>query len=353
MESIVRIAGTRDEPARGITLRGLTFTVTNTPPVAGGFGAGRYDGAVAVDWAEDVRLEGLTVYNTGGQGIKAANAARLVLSRNEVRDTGACGIIARGPEVEISDNLVHRVGVTYPSAIGIYCSGKGQKILHNEVRDTPYTAVNFGGAGGLVEGNLIRRAMLELHDGAAFYVIFGRDMVLRGNLVRDIPDTGGYGSSAYYLDELSENCLVEGNVSVNVERPSHNHIGRANTIRNNIFLSGGRMRLTFPRSTGYTFEKNVLDAAGEIVFQMAPEAIAVMPENILHSRENRLLHEAMQEYAGKGRAPLRLRDGSLAADPGLLELAPGRYGFREDSAARKLGIQPVDVSKAGRRPPAP
>lgn len=349
VESIIRIEGARDTPAKGITLRGLTLAVTNTPPVAGGFGAGRYDGAVSVNWAEDARLEGLTVYNTGGQGIKAANAARLVLANNEVRDTGACGVIARGPEVEISDNLVYRVGVTYPSAIGIYCSGNKQRIMHNEVHDTPYTAVNFGGTAGVVEGNLIHHAMLELHDGAAFYVIFGRDMVVRGNLVRDIPDTGGYGSSAYYLDELSENCLVEGNVSVNVERPSHNHIGRKNTIRNNVFVTDGSMSLTFPRSTGYTFEKNILSAAGEIVFKMPPDAIASMPNNLIYSRKDSILYETMEAYASKERSPLELRDGSLAGDPMLDERVRGRYIYLTGSAAHKLGIQPVDVSNAGRR----
>ncbi|MBI4877417.1 MAG: right-handed parallel beta-helix repeat-containing protein, partial [Acidobacteria bacterium] len=191
VESIVRI-----EKARDITLRGLRFSVTNTPPVAGGFGAGKFEGAVALNDTDGCRLEDLTVFNTGGQGIKAQNARGLRIAGCEVRDTGACGIIARGEAAEIADNHVHHVGATYPSAIGIYCGGKNLLIAHNEVHDTPYTAVNCGGAGHRIESNSIYRAMLELHDGAAFYTIFGKGIVLRGNLVRDIPDTGGYGSSS-------------------------------------------------------------------------------------------------------------------------------------------------------------
>ncbi|GAH89093.1 unnamed protein product, partial [marine sediment metagenome] len=99
--------------------------------------------------------------------------------------------------------------------------------------------------------------MLELHDGGGIYCFAGKNLVLRGNFIRDIPDTGGYGASAYYLDERSENCLVEGNLSLRVDRPSHNHMANKNTIRNNVFIIDGDARLTFPRSSNYVFEKNI------------------------------------------------------------------------------------------------
>ena len=58
----------------------------------------------------------------------------------------------------------------------------------------------------------------------------GKRVVLRGNYIHDIVDMGGYGASAYYLDEQAEDCLVEGNLSVRVARPSHNHMARKNTL---------------------------------------------------------------------------------------------------------------------------
>ena len=76
-----------------------------------------------------------------------------------------------------------------------------------------------------------------LHDGAAFYCGSSQGLALRRNVVRDIEAVGkGYGASAYYLDEKSENCLVEGNVSVNVKRPTHNHMTVNCTLRNNVFI---------------------------------------------------------------------------------------------------------------------
>ncbi|MBI4875878.1 MAG: hypothetical protein HY822_14675, partial [Acidobacteria bacterium] len=152
------------------------------------------------------------------------------------------------------------------------------------------------------------------------------------NLVRDIPDTGGYGSSSYYLDELSEDCLVEGNVSVGVARPAHNHLTKPNTIRNNVFLHDGDMRITNPRSQGLRFEKNVLVAKGKISIAN-PEAIAESSANVFWSGA-RVVEGAPPE--------------TLLADP-RIEVQEGRYTFAPGSAAARLGIAPVDVSAAGRR----
>ena len=332
VESVIRLAGTRENPVRNVTLRGLALSVTDTPAVAGGFGAGNYPGALAAEFAESCLLDRLTVYNTGGQGIKALNTKSLRVENCEVFSTGACGLLLRGAAARITDNHVYNVGVAYPSAIGIFCGGQDLEVAHNEIHDTPYTAINCGGTGHRIESNLIHHAMTVLHDGAAIYFIFGKNIAVRGNLVRDIEDTGGYGSSSYYIDELSEGCVVENNVSVGVARPSHNHWAKNNTIRNNVFLYDGEMRLTFPRSTEFRFERNVLVSKGKILFQN-PEAISTGAGNIFQS--------AARTVEG-GPAGVSL------ADPGL-EVESGVYRFRPGSAAEAAGIRPVDVSGAGRR----
>ena len=332
VESIIRLEGTKEAPVTGVTLRGLVFSVADTPAVAGGFGAGNYQGALAANFADDCRFQDLTVYNVGGQGIKALNTKSLRVENCEIRDTGACGLLLRGRDTQITDNHVYRVGISYPSAIGIFCGGQNQNVSHNEVHDTPYTAVNCGGTGHRIENNLIHHAMTVLHDGAAFYFIFGKNITLRGNLVRDIPDTGGYGSSSYYIDELSEGCLVEGNVSVGVARPSHNHWAKNNTIRNNIFLFDGEMRITFPRSSEFTFEKNVLSSRGGIVISNS-EAITRSSGNVFFSTKNTV--EGSPQ-------------GTLIAPP-MLEVEGRVYRFAPGSPAAAAGIQPVDVTSAGRR----
>jgi hypothetical protein len=347
IESIIRIQGTRGKPARDITIRGLALSITNTPLRAGGFGAGRFDGAVSVVSAESCRLLDLEIVNVGGQGIKVSGKD-LRIENCHVHHTGACGIRFGGEGTVVADNHIHDIGLTYPSAIALQGGGKDAEIIHNEIHDTPYTAINCGGQNNRIEHNLIYRAMLELHDGGGIYCFAGKNLVLRGNFIRDIIDTGGYGASAYYLDERSENCLVEGNLSLRVNRPSHNHMANNNTIRNNVFIIDGEARLTFPRSSNYIFEKNIIYAKGGITLENA-DALTTFRNNVLFSTKGKVQCQKLERYSRTGTYSLEPENGNLLADPLLIEFDKGRVGFAAESPVLKLGIKPVDVSSAGRR----
>ena len=172
IESIIRIRGTRENPAVDITVRGLTLSVTTTPLEAGGFGAGKFDGAISMTFAENCRLIGLEIVNVGGQGIKASGDG-LRIERCHVHNAGACGIRCRGAEAVVADNHIHDVGLTYPSAIALQGGGRDCLISHNEIHDCPYTAINCGGQRNRIEYNLIFHAMKELHDGGGIYCFAG------------------------------------------------------------------------------------------------------------------------------------------------------------------------------------
>jgi hypothetical protein len=346
--TIIQIKGTKANPARDITIRGLTLSVTTTPLKAGGFGAGKFEGAVSVVSAEDCRLVDLEVVNVGGQGIKASGQG-LCIERCHVHHTGACGIRCRGTEAVVSDNHIHDIGLTYPSAIALQGGGKDCLLRHNEIHDCPYTAINCGGERNRIEHNYIYQAMRELHDGGGIYCFAGKGLVLRGNFIRDIVDTGGYGASAYYLDERSEECLVEGNLSIGVVRPSHNHMAKNNTICNNVFISDGDARLTFPRSSGYTFERNVLVAEGKIVFDN-PDAITTWKNNVLFSRAGKLEGNKLERYSKKGTFELKPDGGNVFTDPQVVVFDRGVIRFAAGSPATKLGIKGIGIRGAGVRP---
>ena len=347
IESIIRIAGTEKSPAKDITIRGLALSVTTTPLEAGGFGAGKFDGAICVTFGENCCLLGLEVANVGGQGIKASGDG-LRIEGCHVHHTGACGVRCSGTQAVVSDNHIHDVGLTYPSAIALQGGGKDCRISHNEIHDCTYTAINCGGERNRIENNLIYRAMTELHDGGGIYCFAGKDLILRGNFIRDIIDTGGYGASAYYLDERSEGCLVEGNLSVGIVRPSHNHMALKNTIRNNVFVSGQDARVTFPRSSGYIFEKNVICAKSKIVIEN-PDAMTTFRDNVLFSAESAVQCHKLEQYNKTGSYTLESGGGNLLVDPLLVEFEKGRVRFAADSPALKLGVEPIDVSTAGPR----
>lgn len=350
MESLIHLQGTRDAPVENVTLEGLTLAVTTTPLKAGGFGAGEYDGVVSLVNTRECRLEHLTILNAAGQGIKARASERLKIEGAEIHDVGACGILAGGPGMFISNNLVQHIGILYPSALGMLVEGPRAEISHNEIHDTPYSAIDAGGDDTRLESNLIYNAMQVLHDGAGIYAGFSKRIVMRGNVVRDIVDTGGYGSSAYYIDEQGDDFLVEGNLALRVARPAHNHWAHHGTYRGNVFLVEGNATIDFPRSHAFTLERNVIYATGTVTFKAPPDGLEAMPDNVIFSGKGQVESVTYNDYAEAAREPLQPRDGSIFADPLFVDWQHGDYRFRPDSPALKLGIPKLDVSGAGRLP---
>lgn len=348
LETIIRIAGSEAQPAANITLQGLTLSATTTPLIAGGFGAGLFDGALSVMSAEDCRFSGLHICQVAGQGIKAAGQ-RLTFEDCHIHDTGAGGILLNGSDSAIANNHLHQVGAIYPSAIGLWIrKGTGDTISHNEIHDTPYTAIACTGSDNEIEANLIYRAMQQLKDGAGIYITFCKRIIIRGNFIRDIADADGHGSppSAYYLDEQAEDCLVENNLALNVAIPSHNHMARQNILRHNVFITSGNAKLTFARSADYGLERNIVCAGGRLSITN-PEAIVRWNDNILFSGAGTVEGITLKDYDKKPAAPLTPTAGRRIVDPQIIEYQTGKLVFAPASPALKLGIPPLDVSSAG------
>ena len=287
LEWLIRIAGNAKQPVGKITLRGLSLQATTPPLKSSGFGAGAFEGALSVDRARECAFEKLEVCNVGGNGIVARSVTDCRICDSRVHDIGACGIRSEGSQTLIARNHIHHIGVYYPSAVPLSVSTrgwadgeKGFHVYRNEIHDAPYSGVIGGGGGHVFEENLIYRVMRELQDGAAIYGGMSR-CILRGNMVHDVVKMGeGYGISSYYLDEGAQDCVIERNVSVGVERPIHNHIARNTMIRDNVFFAETNMTLSLARSGGITFQGNTLFAPGEITVA-PPSAVKLWTNNVV------------------------------------------------------------------------
>jgi len=125
-------------------------------------------------------------------------------------------------------------------------------------------------------------------------------------------------------------------------------MAKANTIRNNVFISDADARITFPKSSDYTFEHNVIQAKGQIVLDN-PDAITKMQNNVLFSTEGKIQFHRLRDYSRLGSYSFEADVQNLTSDPEIIEFEKGRVKFAADSPALKLGIKPIDVSDAGIR----
>jgi hypothetical protein len=332
-----------------VVLRGITISATTTSKAAGGFGALKFDGAVSGVFTEDCRIERLRVTNVGGQGIKIHKSRRLVCAGCEIAQTGAGGLVFSGNKCVIENNHIHHDGLTYPSGIGLRCDGEDHRIEHNTFHHTTYSAVAGGGRRIVLERNLFHHIMEELVDGAAIYLFSAKQCVIRGNYTHSVREEQVH---AYYLDEQSEDSLVEGNLAVDVPWPIHNHMATGCRIRDNVCVSRAPMTISFPNCHGFVLERNLFSTAAKLTFDSSYTGMAKLRKNVFHSGSGQVefrLHDRLPslERNTEPVSPVPRNDDSVIADPLFVAVEKGNLRFRRGSPASKRGIRVPDVRKAG------
>jgi len=353
-ETIIRCEGTAQTPVKDVAIRGIGFAVANTPLVAGGFGAGKFPGALSFVSAEHCRIENCSFFGMAGQGIKVTASDDVAIQNCSLREVGAGGIVvADSRNSMLGHNHIKDVGKIYPSGIGISINGQNNSIQANQIENTPYTALVVSGDGHLVENNIIRNFMQELNDGAAIYITFCKKVVVRHNRVMGRLDSGQFKRHAYYIDEQGENCLIEQNSAFNSPSPAHTHLAKNCIMRNNVFFTAGEMKLGFFKSSGFILEKNIIYAKDAIVIQDSePTALKAVPDNIIFSETGVIKKEGYDicDVRPPLQAVFTPQDGTVITDPLFRCPDLGDFTLKPGSPVFKLGFVPIDLSKVGPQP---
>jgi len=147
----------------------------------------------------------------------------------------------------VADNHIHDLGLVYAPAVAVWAleSGRNQ-IVHNHIHDLFYTAISVGwtwgygpnqSKGNLIEFNHIHDAGKDvLSDLGGIYTLgVQTGTIIRNNLIHDV-SAFTYGGWGIYPDEGSSEMLIENNIVYNCKSAGfHQHYGRENIVRNNIW----------------------------------------------------------------------------------------------------------------------
>ncbi|MCC7204003.1 MAG: right-handed parallel beta-helix repeat-containing protein [Phycisphaeraceae bacterium] len=390
---------------RGIKLRGLTLANTDwRHPGEDGmalegvnkrYGRGNaaaapqaacdVPGAVFLIGAKDCAIEDCTIENVGGYGVEISDGCtgnRVVGC--ELRNLGAggikiCGTIASEPAWgrtsgnRITDGRIHHGGRIFHSGIGVLAMHTfDNMIAHNEIHDLFYTGISVGWSWGygpsvtcnnLIEKNRIYNIGLGLlSDMGGIYTLGVQPgTVIRGNLIHDV-QKANYGGWGIYLDEGSSHILVENNIAYDTNGEAfHQHYGRENILRNNIFAFGQEGVIAFSRAeehNGLTLERNILVTRGAMMFK-AGYRNDMNP--VRHISDLNLMWDVDGQPLkfGKEGTPVDLtawqdQHGmdrhSLVADPKFADLDKRDFTLAADSPVFKLGFKAIDMSDVGPRP---
>ncbi len=179
--------------------------------------------------------------------------------------------------ISVTNCEINEYGRIYNHSIGVLlCHASDCIIANNEIHDGWYTAVSVGWVWGytenptnniLVKDNFIYNIGNGwLSDMGGIYTLgIQPDTVLTGNVIHNVgcyEGSTGYGGWGIYLDEGSTEILVENNLVYDCNSQCfHQHYGRDNMIRNNIFAFGGNGAFRITRNEEHNslfLENNIL-----------------------------------------------------------------------------------------------
>jgi parallel beta-helix repeat protein len=265
----------------------------------------------------------------------------------------------------VTDCRIHAIGRVFPAAVGVWIGqSAGNRIAHNEIFDTYYTAISVGWTWGygptLARDNVIE--WNHAHDigqgmlsdmGAVYLLGVQPGTAVRNNLFHDISswDYGGWG---IYTDEGSSNIVIERNVVYRTKTGGfHQHYGRENIVRNNIFAyaNGGVGQIIRTRAEdhlSFTFERNIVEWRDGPLLGSNWSGDRYKLDSNVYWREGQPV-----DFAGASLADWQAKGQdvhSVVADPQFVDAARGDFRLRPGSPAAQVGFQPLDLRRAGPRP---
>lgn len=372
LERLVDFVGTPEGPVHDIAFRGIGFehTAFNLTPQGRNFPQAESDlsAAVRFEFAQRCSLERCEVRGTGGYAVEALDGCSdIVVSDCEMTDLGAGGVKIGVPDfpprpgctterVTVKDCLIAHGGRLHPAAIGVWIGHSAHnQVLRNEIADLYYTGVSVGWSWGYgpsgahhnrIEGNHIHDiGHGVLSDMGGIYTLgVSPGTVLRANRIHDV-ESFDYGGWGLYTDEGSTGIVLEDNVVYRTSRAGfHQHYGKENLVRRNVFCNAGEAMLQRTRAEehrSFTFENNVL------VWKDVPTLTGNWSGSNYLFRKNLYWRTDGKpvEFGGKAFSEWQAvgQDlGSVVADPLFVDPEKGDFRLRHGSPALALGFQAMD-----------
>lgn len=369
LTQLIRVVGDEKLPVTDIRFVGLRFAHSDWYWPAGKAGSAQaaveVPGAVYFEKAERCELRECVVGRMSNYGVEIGAGCRDIrLINNLVTDLGGGGIkVGHGSSrTTIHNNEISDGGKLFHSAVGVWIGNSGENtVTHNEIHDFYYTGVSVGWTWGYGASNAINNKIEYNHiyrigkgwlsDMAGIYTLgVSPGTTLRFNHIHDV-NGSRYGGWGLYNDEGSTGILLENNVVYRTTHGGyHQHYGKENIVRNNIFAFARDTQVVRTREeehVSFTFEHNI------VYFDKGVLLGSNWTNNQFKMDYNLYWRVGGQpfDFAGGTFDAWKARGHdihSVIGDPRFMEPARGDFRLRPDSPAPALGFKPFDIRMAGR-----
>lgn len=300
------------------------------------------------------RVEQCHLYDLGAGGVRIGEPARIG------KDLPQQDRVRTAKNV-VHNNFIHDGGHVFPAGIGVWVGQSADnRIDHNEVCDFRYSGMSLGwtwgygpseARGNVVEFNHIHHIGLGvLSDLGGIYTLgIQPGTVLRNNVIHDVLSYS-YGGWGLYTDEGSQNIVLENNVVYRTKTGGfHQHYGRENIVRNNVFALAAEPQIIRSRQEehiSFTFERNIVyqDRAPLLGGNWGNRNFRMDYNDYWRVRGEMELAgmplDEWQESTGQDRH-------SVVADPKFVAMERDDFRVQPDSPALRLGFRNIDTSRVG------
>ena len=344
-----------DSAICGLAARNIVFdscAVRHTGAYAMAFGNG----------SRHNRIENCELFDLGGGGIKIGNVGG-----------GPWGHTLRVPNDGEGLTSHHTVrnctiahgGRLHNAAVGVWIGQSPHNVIeHNDIYDFYYTGISVGWTWGygpsqahhntIAFNHVYKIGQGVLSDLGGIYTLGVQPgTVVKNNVFHDI-HAFSYGGWGLYTDEGSTDIVMENNLVYRTKTGGfHQHYGKENIIRNNIFAFSLEHQIQRSRTEphrSFVFERNIVywDNDTPLLGSNWRDDGFLCDRNVYWNASGKPVlfpgGLTLEQWQEKRKQDLH----SIVADPGFADPAQGDFRLKPNSPALKVGFVPFDYSQAGR-----
>jgi parallel beta-helix repeat protein len=331
------------------------------------------EAVILADFARNIQIVNCEITQTGSNAIwfrKACSDCRI--EHCYLHDLGAGGIkIGEYIQPDQAENLTRNIiadnniirsgGFIFPCAVGVVLfNTSDNQITHNEIADFRYSGVSVGWVWGYafsptkrnkIEYNHIHHlGWGELCDMGGVYCLGESEGTTVSNNVIHHVYSFDYGGWGLYTDEGSTGIVMENNLVYNCKSSGfHQHYGKENMIRNNIFTNNLKAQLQATRietHLSFTFTNNIVWFNTGKLLDSNWDKFKIQSDNNCYwdTRTKDILFKkwSFDEWKKSGKDT-----HSIIGDPAFVNPSSFDFRIKNKNVLHKTGFKEFNYSLAG------